>query len=73
MDREKQEARHGPSGLIVRFHRAPDAPAWDGHAVNADAVGRALIERHGQQAAARMLARLMREAGDIYTETMSHE
>jgi len=35
-------------------------------------VGRALIERHGQQDAARMLARLMREAGDIFQEK-NHE
>lgn len=69
---EGREARHGPSGLVVRFHRAADAAAWDGSAVNADEVGRALIERHGQQDAARMLARLMREAGDIFQEK-NHE
>lgn len=68
VDRAKQEARHGPSGLVVRFYRAPDVPARDGAALNGQEVVAALIERHGQQAAARMLARLMREAGDIFAE-----
>lgn len=68
VDRAKQEARHGPSGLVVRFYRAPDVPAWDGAALNGQEVGVALVERHGQQAATRMLARLMREAGDIFSE-----
>ena len=60
VDRARSEARHGPSGLVVRF-RGPD-----GTAVNGPEVGAALIDRHGQPAAARMLARLMREAGDVF-------
>jgi hypothetical protein len=70
---EGSEARHGPSGLVVRLHRALDAAAWDGAALNGQEVGAALIERHGQQSAARMLARLMREAGDIFAEKTHSE
>ncbi len=64
-----REATHGPSGLIVRFHPAPDDPAAsDGEAVNSGEVYDALIARHGIKEAVRMLARLMREAGDAYRE-----
>lgn len=64
-----REATHGPSGLVVRFRPASDAPgAHDGEAVNAAEVSSALVERHGLTAAGRMLARLMREAGDAYRE-----
>lgn len=35
---------------------------------NAAEVSSALVERHGLTAAGRMLARLMREAGDAYRE-----
>ena len=66
VDRAKLEARHSPSGLVVRFRRARDVPAWDGEATNGETVGAALIARHGQRAAVRILARLMREAGDIF-------
>jgi hypothetical protein len=62
------EVRHLPSGLCVRFHRAADAAAWDGSPTNADEVSRALIEKHGTRSASSMLARLMREAGDIFQE-----
>lgn len=62
------EARHGPSGLVVRFQRAADAAAWDGQALNGDEVAKALTEVHGLPAASRMLSRLMREAGDIFQE-----
>ncbi len=66
VDREKWEARHGPSGLVVRF--APAGPGeWDGAAVNAEEVARALIELHGSRAA-QMLARLMRESGQLWSE-----
>ena len=58
---------------MVRFTRAADdARAWDG-AVPAEVlaeVERALLARHGQPATARQLARLMREAGEIYTEAL---
>lgn len=61
-------AEHGPSGLVVRFAPAIDADALDGEAVNGHEVARALAERHGQGEVARMLARLMREAGDVWRE-----
>lgn len=68
------EARHGPSGLVVRFQRAADAAAWDGQAVNGQEVAEGLIRAHGRDAARRMLARLMREAGDIFQEQeQNHE
>ncbi len=67
VDRAKQEARHGPSGLVVRFARH-DEGGWQGDAANGQEVAQALIERHGHHAAVRMLARLMREAGDIYSQ-----
>jgi hypothetical protein len=63
-----QEARHGPSGLVLRFERAPDSAAWDGSPVNGDEVAQALVAAHGRDAASRMLARLMREAGDVFQE-----
>lgn len=62
-----REARHGPSGLVVRFAPADEPGAWDGQPTNAEEVGRALIELHGAQAA-QMLARLMREAGQLWSE-----
>ncbi len=62
------EARHGPSGLVVRFAPALDADALDGEAVNGHEVARALAARHGRSEVARMLARLMREAGDVWRE-----
>lgn len=62
-----QEARHGPSGLVVRFSRASDAAAWDGRAVNAQEVYQALAAA-GTQDIDRTLARLMREAGEIFQE-----
>lgn len=67
------EARHGPSGLVVRFRRATDAKAWDGEVVNGQEVSAALSERHGVNDPARMLARLMREAGDIFSERQTDE
>lgn len=72
VDLPAREARHGPSGLVVRFRRAADAPAWDGSAVNLEEVGAALIERHGA-ATAGMIARLMREAGEIWAWHKSRE
>lgn len=68
VDRARQEARHGPSGLVVRFQADPDeAGAYDGQAVNGDEIGRALIELHGHRAA-QMLARMMQEAGALWSE-----
>lgn len=69
VDTVRREARHGPTGLVVRFARAADDPAaLDGEAVNDSEIAEALAERHGLHAAARMLARLLREAGDVYSE-----
>lgn len=70
---EGREARHGPSGLVVRFERAPDAAAWDGEPVNGQEVFQALRAAHGEHEAIRMLTRLMREAGDIFQERTNRE
>ena len=61
------EARHGPSGLVVRFQPHPDG-GWTGEAPNAQEVFAAL-KQSGTQDLDRVLARLMREAGDIYAES----
>ncbi len=63
------EARHLPSGLVVRFERAQGVAAWDGHPTNGQEAFQALREAHGPEEAARMLARLLREAGDIFQES----
>ncbi len=64
------EARHD-SGLVMRFARAgDDAHAWNGEPVNADETLRALLARHGPHNAPQMLARLAREAGEVYTEAL---
>ena len=60
------EARHSSSGLIIRFQRIDGA--WDGKAVNGQEIAQALIAIHGRDAAGKMLARLMRDAGDIFQE-----
>lgn len=66
VDAAHHEVRHGPTGLVVRFERATDLVAWDGHATNGEDVASALRALHGDSSAARMLARLMREAGDAF-------
>jgi hypothetical protein len=55
---------------VVRFRRAQDAAAWDGQATNAQEVFAAL-KAAGTQDLPRTLARLMREAGDIFQEGLS--
>ncbi len=62
-----QDARHGPSGLVVRFLPHPEG-GFEGLPTNGQEVAQALIELHGRDAAGKMLARLMREAGDIFQE-----
>lgn len=57
------------SGLVVQFKPADDAPgAHDGRAVNAGQVAGDLLVKHGPHNVPQMLARLMREAGEVYTE-----
>ncbi len=56
-------AVHEPTGIVVRFEADPDDPgAWDGEVI--DGVD-AITTIDGQA-----LARLMREAGDIYREAI---
>ena len=63
-----------PRQVRERFALRPDfprsvRPGGTGHPRwNAAEVSSALVERHGLTAAGRMLARLMREAGDAYRE-----
>lgn len=73
VDAGEREARHGPSGLVVRFQRR--GAAWDGHVDDrlAKEISEAFIERHGAAAAALMIARLMREAGEVFTERMRND
>ena len=67
------EAKHGPSGLVVRFQREAcggmiaEAGAWYGRATNAQEVFQSL-RTAGTQDIERVLSRLMREAGDIFSE-----
>lgn len=66
VDRAKQEARHGPSGLVVRFRPHPQG-GWSGSSPNAQEVFAAL-KASGTQNIDRALVRLLREAGDIFSE-----
>ena len=61
------QASHGPSGLGVAFRRNETHGAWDGAAVNAGEVAAALAAT-GTQNLERTFARLMREAGEIFSE-----
>ena len=63
------EASHGPSGLVVKFTAAADG-GWSGEAVNLGEVFLALKDA-GTKDIERVLARLIREAGDIYKERTS--
>lgn len=66
----------GPAhvGLVVRFTAAVDDPAaLDGKSPNAQAIGNQLIAAHGATAAANVLARLMREAGEIYQRALEQQ
>lgn len=66
VDAAQREARHGPSGLVVRFRPHPEG-GWTGEATNAQEIGAEILRVHGERAAS-MLARLMREAGEIFQE-----
>lgn len=68
VDLEASTAAHS-SGLVVQFTPADDTPgAHDGRAVNIEQISSALLAKHGGHNVPQMLARLMREAGEIYTE-----
>jgi hypothetical protein len=67
---EGREARHGPSGLVVRFSPHPEG-GWSGTSPNAQVVFQAL-QAAGTQDLERVLSRLMREAADIFSER-NHE
>jgi len=63
-------ATHGPSGLVVRFQPHPEG-GWSGDSPNVREVFAAL-KSAGTKDIDRVLARLMREAGDIFQEQI-HE
>ena len=63
-------ATHGPSGLVVRFQPHPEG-GWSGASPNIQEVFSAL-KAAGTKDLERVLARLMREAGDIFAEK-NHE
>lgn len=65
---EASTATHS-SGLVVQFTPASDTPgAHDGRAINVEEVSGELLAKHGPHNVPQMLARLMREAGEVYTE-----
>lgn len=66
VDVAARRAVHGPSGLIVQFEPHPEG-GWAGESPNVQEVFQALKDVHGEHVAS-MLARLLREAGDIYAE-----
>jgi hypothetical protein len=68
VDIGRLEAHHGPTGLVVRFQRRGDG--WDEMAVNEQEIRRALNALHGDTGA-RRIARLMREAEEIFRERMA--
>lgn len=59
-------AFHAPSGLTVTFERAQDG-GWDGKPAK---VPQSLIDNAAKDGG-RELARLMREAGDIFYENLA--
>lgn len=66
VDSVRCEARHGPSGLVVRFQPHPEG-GWAGEPTNGEDVFAGIVQVHGDRAAS-MVARLMREAGEIFGE-----
>lgn len=71
VDLAAAQATHD-SGLVVEFKPAHGPPEveFDGRPLNTDQVLPALMEKHGQHNVGPMLARLLREAGDIYSHTL---
>jgi hypothetical protein len=70
VDLQKMQAHHGPTGLVVRFVRHGDG--WDGQSPNVYEVFAALKSTTPAKHLASTLARLLREAGDIFSEK-NHE
>ena len=66
VDLAAKEARHGPTGLVVRFVRRGEG--WDGHGENLDEVFAVLKRTTPAEHLASTLARLLREAGDVFAE-----
>lgn len=64
-------ARH-ESGLVVCFSQAADTPgAWDGELLEDPALTAQLVRKHGPHNIGPMVARLMREAAQLYTEALN--
>lgn len=64
-----RDLRHKPTGLLVNFKRAPDDPtAWDGKPSNLDEVVAELSKSEPIEEVAKSLARLIREAGELFQE-----
>lgn len=61
------------SGLIVRFSAPDRYGGADGEPVNSQEWLDQAIKKHGGHNIGPMLARLMREAGQIYQETLNNE
>lgn len=73
VDLAKNTANHD-NGLVVAFVRSKDDDrAWDGatEAANINATFAILTAQHGAGNAASMLARLMREAGEVFQRAKS--
>ncbi|MCV2349297.1 hypothetical protein [Paucibacter sp. Y2R2-4] len=71
VDLAARQAVH-ESGLIVEYTQDPaDPAAWDGELLPDPAVHAALIAKHGPHNIGPMMARLMREAGQIYKEALN--
>lgn len=67
VDAARREARHGPTGLVVRFEPHPDG-SHEGTSPNGPEVFAALRAEYGADEAVRRIARLMRESGEIYAQ-----
>jgi hypothetical protein len=63
------------TGLVARFSEASDdLGGWSGELVQpaANAVLRDLVAKHGGHNAPKMIARLAREAGEVYHHATTH-
>lgn len=69
VDLEARQARHELTGAVVQFGTSPDPSGRVPPAstlLNRLEVARNLDQQHGQAAAVQMLARLVRDAADVY-------